>query len=164
MIHYEWFQDPKNLHPRILLDLAPYFRDANLLRPGVTKPIFEFNIGEQGSWTLKIEIDGRDGLPGGPNAESWDHVFTEKSPGAKPFTVPLTPANSRWTLTAYTPHGNPIDSSEILLGLDPYRRSDGAEAAWTDRNIRIRDVPLKKVEQEIVNVRKSSASWRPRLE
>jgi len=44
MIHYEWFQDADNLHDNVLFNLAPHFTGDNALKPGVTKPIFQFDI------------------------------------------------------------------------------------------------------------------------
>jgi hypothetical protein len=138
IIHYEWFGDPKNLDKHILLDLAPYFDGDDRNYPGVTKPIFQFDIGPKGSWTLKIERDGRDGLDGGEKDGDWDLVFTEKSPGAKPYTVDVDPAGSRWNLSTFSPGGRPEETSQILLGLEPYNRATGRDTEWPDRTVRVR--------------------------
>ncbi len=165
IISYDWFHGGEGkLDPHILFDLAPFIRDANLVKPNVTKPISQFDIHGDGRWTFRFEPDGRDGLKGGSNVDDWDFVFTEKSPGAKPYTVPLTPQNSRWALTVYTPNGSPIDASEILIGLDPYERASGKPAAWTDRKVRVTDVPAAAIDKEIEKARAESASRRDRPE
>lgn|GEM_PF-2836520 len=145
MIRYDWFRGgPGRLDRHILMDLAPYFQDANALQPGVTRPLIQFDIHGRGRWTLRIERDGRDGLAGGDRNGDWDLTFTEKSRGAKPYTVDVAPAGSAWNLSVFSPGGRPAETSEILLGLQPYDRRGGKDIPWPDRSQRIRNIPPDK--------------------
>jgi hypothetical protein len=150
MISYDWFRNPPNLDRHVLLDLAGRFTDANTLRPGITKPILQFDIHAGGRWTLRIETDGRDGLAGGRRDGGWDLEFTEKSPGARPYTVDVSPADTAWTLSTFSPGGRPADTSEVLLGLQPYDRRGGGDLPWPDRSPRIRNVELDKAAHRLV--------------
>lgn len=147
MIHYEWFKDEDNLDDNVLFNLAPYFTGENALKPGVTKPIFQFDIDGKGGWTLKIERDGRDGLAGGEVDDNWDLVFTHESKNAKPYTVNVTRENSDWALSTFSPGGRPMDTSEILIGLEPYNRDTGKKTDWPDRTRRIRDMKIEQLKR-----------------
>ncbi len=145
MIHYAWFTGGKDkLHPRILYDLAPHFDGDKTVRPGETKPIFEFTIDGKGGWTFKMERDGRDGLSGGEDKDGWDLVVTHQSPGAKPYTVDVTRANSAWAMSVFSPGGSPEDSSEALVKLHPIDRDTGKDVPWPKRNRRVRSMELDK--------------------
>ena len=128
---------------RVLLDLRQTLSKMDAISPGVQKPRFRFTIAGGGKWTLKIEPDGRDGLKGGTNKDGWDMVFTESSPGARPYTVDLDPANSKWALSVFNPGGMP-ESSEIVVGLKPFDRATGQPVPWPRRDERVR---TGKVEQ-----------------
>lgn len=146
LIRYEWFRDPKNLDKHILYDLVPHFSDDNALKPGISKPMVQFDLlDEAGGWRVRIERDGRDGLAGGEVDGDWDLVITHRSPNAKPFTVDLKPANARWSMSIFSPGGSPTDTSEIIVGLDPYDRATGKTIDWPDRTPRIRTAPLDKL-------------------
>jgi len=147
IISYDWFRNPKNLHERILYDLVPHFDGDNLLRPGVTHPIVQFDIREQGRWVLKIERDGRDGLAGGEVDDHYDLVITDRSDGAKPYSVDVKPDASRWALSIFSPGGGPADTSELLLGLQPYSRATGKAVTFPERSPRIRTMSIDKVEK-----------------
>jgi hypothetical protein len=147
MIHYEWFQDEKNLDGHVLLNLAEHFRGENVLRPGVTKPLFRFDVDGKGGWTVRIERDGRDGLAGGEVDDGWDLTFTHESPDAKPYTVDVTNDNSAWAMSIFSPGGKPMETSEILIGLKPYDRQSGKPVTWPARNIRIRQLKVKDLEK-----------------
>jgi hypothetical protein len=151
MISYDWFRNGRKLDRHVLFDLAPWFTDANTLRPAITRPIIQFDIHGGGRWTLRIETDGRDGLAGGRRNGDWDLEFTEKSPGARPYTVDIAPANTAWTLSTFSPGGRPADTSEVLLGLQPYDRASGKDIPWPDRSLRIRNVELEKADKAIVD-------------
>ncbi len=142
MIHYEWFKGGR-LHPRILYDLAPHFEREKALYPAETKPIIRFTIGDEGAWTLRFERDGRDGLAGGEVEGDWDLEVTHASPGAKPYTVDVPPATSRWALSTFSPGGTPEESSEMLLGLSPFDRASGEVVPWPDRTRRLRTFETK---------------------
>jgi hypothetical protein len=103
--------------------------------------MFRFTIEGGGKWTLSVEPDGRDGLAGGANGKDWDCVFTESSPGARPYTVNLTPANSAWALSVFNP-GGVSESSEIVVGLKPFDRSTGQVSAWPNREGRVTTCPV----------------------
>lgn len=152
MIHYEWFKDEKNLHKNVLLNLAEHFRGENALRPGVTKPIIQFDIDGKGGWTVKIERDGRDGLAGGEVDGDYDLTFTHKSKGARPYTVDVTRDNSAWAMSLFSPGGKPMETSEILIGLDPYNRDTGKKADWPDRKERIRQLQVKDLPRTVRNL------------
>ena len=149
MIHYEWFRDEDKLDSHVLLNLAEHFRGENILRPGVTKPLFRFDVDGKGGWTAKIERDGRDGLAGGDRDGEWDLVFTHESEGAKPYTVDVTRENSAWAMSLFSPGGKPMDTSEILIGLDPYHRDTGKDVQWPDRRTRIRQLPVEKLAKTV---------------
>ncbi|MGD0897034.1 MAG: hypothetical protein ABR915_04300 [Thermoguttaceae bacterium] len=126
---------------RVLFDLRDRFK-AETVHPGVTKPLFRFTIEGGGKWTLKIKLDGRDGAGGGPGDKGWDMVFTQSSPGAKPYTVDLAPENTAWALSVFNP-GGAVESSEIIVGLKPFDRSTGRPAPWPDRRPRIISCPAE---------------------
>ncbi len=142
IISYDWFRDPAKLDPHILCDLVPYL-PSERVRPGVSKPLVRFDLtGEPGGWRVRLEWDGRDGLAGGPVADGWDVDVRSGQPGARPYGVALDPAQAAWALSLFSPGGTPADTSETLLGLQPYRRSDDGEAAWPSRRERVRSLPL----------------------
>jgi len=142
MIQYEWFRGEGDLDGRVLYDLVPHFTGDHVLKPGVTHPIVQFDLGDTpGAWTLKIERDGRDGLTGGDDASGWDLVITHESEGAKPYTVDLDPDAAAWALSVFSPGGSPADTSEVLLGLRPYGRETGEPIEWPDRSPRHRTIP-----------------------
>jgi hypothetical protein len=149
MIHYEWFEDEDNLDKHVLFNLAPYFTGDNALKPGVTKPIFKFDIDGKGGWKVRIERDGRDGLAGGEVDGDYDLTFTHESKGAKPYTVDVTRDNSAWSLSTFSPGGRPMETSELLIGLDPYHRDTGEPVEWPDRKVRIRDLDVDKLDATI---------------
>jgi hypothetical protein len=126
---------------KVLLDIRDLVKADAAIQPGVTHPMFRFMIEGAGKWTLKIEPDGRDGLAGGSDDKGWDLVFTQDSPGAKPYTVGLTPENSAWALSVFNPGGAP-ESSEIVVGLKPFDRSTGQPAPWPSRAGRITSCPV----------------------
>jgi hypothetical protein len=131
---------------RVLLDLRDRFKAEKAVCPGTEKPMFRFTIEGGGQWTLKIELDGRDGLAGGSDEKGWDMVFTQNSPGAKPYTVDLTPDNSAWALSVFNPGGAP-ESSDILVHLTPFDRATGQAVPWPDRMRRIATCPVEKLAQ-----------------
>jgi hypothetical protein len=137
MIQYEWFRDPHNLHPRILFDLAPYFTGEHRNLPGLMKPVFRFDVDGKGGWTLRIRRDTR------PGRDDTEQVFTHESPGAKPYTVNVTADNAVWALSTFSPGGSPADTSQVLLGLQPYDRSSGAPTPWPDRSARVRETRIE---------------------
>lgn len=141
LVRYEWYQGgPQKLHPRILMDLHPVGGGANDLKPGVMKPIFKFNTYPGGKWKVWIKRDGRDGvIP--QRDEDWDHVFTESSPGAKPYTVDLAQPNA-FSLTVYSPSGADNNASDITLGVVPFDRATGATLPVPDRTAMKKDVKL----------------------
>jgi hypothetical protein len=149
MIRYEYFRNPKELDARILYDLQPHFSDEKALRPGVMHPMLKFDIHDKGGWTLRVERDGRDGLAGGDNPDGWDLVVTHESNGAKPYSVDVKPAKSRWAMSMFSPGGSPMETSEILLKLDPYDRATGKSVDWPDRRRRIRSEKVEKIEKVI---------------
>ncbi|MFP4355038.1 MAG: hypothetical protein ACLFUJ_07910 [Phycisphaerae bacterium] len=148
IIHYEWFRNPAKLDKHVLFDLAPYFDEEDTNYPGKSRPIFQFDIGEKGSWTLKIERDGTDGLAGGENDGDWDLIFSDKSPGAKPYTVEVDPKRARWNLSTFSPGGNPEETSQILIGLQPYDRTTGKDTEWADRSVRVRSAQPEKLARD----------------
>ena len=146
MISYGWFKSDK-LDRRILLDLAPHFDGDKRVHPGVTKPIFRFDVGDGGSWTLRIERDGWGRLAGGDSDGGWDMTFTDRSGGAKPYTVDLGRATSTWAFSAFSPGGRPEETSEVVVGLNPFDRGTGEPCAWPDRKRRIRTFRLDEMER-----------------
>jgi hypothetical protein len=148
MIRYGYFANPGKLDARILYDLQPYFTGDNALRPGVTHPLMQFDIAEDGGWRFRLERDGRDGLAGGDDPNGWDIDVTHKSQGAKPYSVKLTPGTSRWAMSVFSPGGAPMETSEVLLKLAPYDRTTGKAARWPDRRTRIRSAPVHEIEKE----------------
>lgn len=138
MISYDWFRGgPGKLDGRILFDLAPYFADEKAIAPGVMKPVFRLTIDGKGGWKICVKRDGRNGFKGSARDADWDHVFTHESPGAKPYTVGVTRKNSRWAMSTFSPGGSPEESSEVIIGLNPFDRDTGADAPWPERNLRI---------------------------
>jgi hypothetical protein len=124
IISYDWFRNPANLDAHILFDLQPHVKG---MRPGIEKPVLRFDLIGDGGWRLAIN----------------DKVFTHESPGAKPYTVNVTPTNSAWALSVFSPGGSPPDTSEIILGLKPYDRVTGGEVPWPDRKVRVRDTAIR---------------------
>jgi hypothetical protein len=147
MIHYRWFANRDRLDRHILFDLAPYFDADRTVYPGVTKPLFRFTIDGKGGWEVRIERDGRDGLEGGQNDGDWDMTFTHKSPGARPYTVNVTGANSTWAVSTFSPGGEPEESSEAVVGLRPFDRGTGKPTAWADRKRRYRTFRLDELDR-----------------
>lgn len=139
IISYDWFANPTNFDRHILCDLAPLVAGTNAIRPGVTRPLMRFDIADGGGWTFRLKRDGRDGLKGGDHPNDWDVVVTDRSPGAKPYSVNVTRQNSAWVMTVFSPGGAPVDTSEILVGMTPYNRDTGAAVPWPARTPRIRD-------------------------
>lgn len=139
IIAYEWFQNPRALDPHILCDLAPYVAGDRSVKPGVTQPLLRFDLGDAGRWTFRLERDGRDGLAGGDDPAGWDVVVTETAPGARRATVAVTPTNSAWAMSVFSPGGSPTDASEILIGFEPYARASGASLPWPSRTPRVRE-------------------------
>jgi hypothetical protein len=135
---------------RILLDLRETLGRKTPNYPIAQKPIFRFTIEGQGKWTLRIEPDGRDGLEGGTDVNGWDMTFTESSPGARPYTVGLEPADSKWALSVFSPGGSET-SSEILVGLTPFDRATGQPVAWPKRDQRIRTKPVAEIERALAS-------------
>ena len=133
---------------RILLDLRQTLGGKTPNCPIAWKPMFRFTIEGQGRWTLKMEPDGRDGLKGGTDENGWDLVFTETSPGARPYSVNLEPANSKWALSVFSPGGSE-QSSELLLGLMPFDRATGQPVPWPQRDQHIRTRPLVEIEKAL---------------
>jgi hypothetical protein len=160
MIQYEWFRDQKDRDPHILMDLTPYFAGAKRVLPGVTKPLFRFDIDGKGGWTLRVERDGRDGLAGGENGGDWDLVFTEKSEGARPYTVDVTVTNSSWAMSVFNPGGAPADTAEVLIGLKPYDRATLRSADWPSRGPRVRDVKVEDAGRGIFRAPRSPSTRR----
>lgn len=143
IIRYEWFRDPKALDAHILCDLVPRL-PAERVRPEVSKPLVRFDLtGEPGGWRVRMEFDGRDGLAGGAVADGWDLDVRSGEPGARPYTVALDPARAAWALSLFSPGGSPADTSEVVLGLQPYRRADDADAPWPDRRERVRSLAIE---------------------
>lgn len=106
-------------------------------------PLVRFDLtGEPGGWRVRLEWDGRDGLAGGPSAQGWDVDIRSGQPGARPYTVALDPAQAAWAMSLFSPGGSPADTSETVLGLAPYRRSDDSPAPWPSRAERVRSLPL----------------------
>jgi hypothetical protein len=122
---------------RVLLDLRETLARMGPISPGVQKPRFRFTIEGGGKWTLKVEPDGRDGLKGGTDPGGWDLVFTQSSPGARPYTVDLDPQSSKWALSIFNP-GGMEESSEVVVGLMPFDRPSGRPVPWPRRDERVR--------------------------
>ena len=139
MIHYEWYGGgPGKFHERVLMDLYPQCKN---MKPGVTEPVFKFEVFDGGRWKLSIKFDGRKGLPNGGAVDGdFDLVVTEKSEGAKPYSVPLAKENA-FCLTAYNP-GATTTGSDILLKLDPFDRATGKPLPSFDRSVAKKDVKL----------------------
>jgi len=139
MIHYEWYGGgPGKFHERVLMDLYPLCKD---MKPGLTEPIFKFEVFDGGRWKVSIKFDGRKGLAkGGADDSDFDLVVTEKSEGAKPYSVPLAKGNA-FCLTAYNP-GASSTGSDILLKLDPFDRATGKPLPAFDRSAGKKDVKL----------------------
>jgi hypothetical protein len=147
MIRYGYFADPNDLDDRILYDLRPHFTGRNALKPGVTHPMMQLDIANDGGWRFRLERDGRDGLAGGDNADGWDLVVTNESQGAKPYSVKLSPSGSRWAMSVFSPGGAPMETSEVLLKLAPYDRATGKTAKWPSRHRRIRSAAINQIER-----------------
>jgi hypothetical protein len=154
MIHYEWFRSDTDLNENVLFNLAPYFRGENELKPGITKPIFQFDIDGNGGWRVRIERDGRDGLAGGDVDGDYDLSFTHESEGARPYTVDVTRENSAWSLSFFNPGGKPMETSEILVKLAPYDRDSGKPTPWPDRGVRIRNLKVDELPGTLGKLRK----------
>jgi putative intracellular protease/amidase len=139
MIHYEWYGGGSGkLDERVLMDLYPSCKD---MKPGITEPIFKFEVFDGGRWKVSIKFDGRKGLPNGGAVDGdFDLVVTEKSDGAKPHSVSLAKENA-FCLTAYNP-GASSTGSDILLKLDPFDRATGKPLPSFDRSAGKKDVKL----------------------
>jgi hypothetical protein len=128
LIEYAWYRDgPDKLAPQVLFDLSPHVLGDEPIRPGIDQPMFSFDVMADGKWRVRVERDGRDGLAGGPVADGWDMVFTEKSAGAKPYTVDLGDSvdkNTAFGLSVYCPSGGDRSPAEIDLTLSSYDRDD----------------------------------------
>ncbi len=161
MIHYEWFRSDTDLNENVLFNLAPYFRGKNELKPGIAKPIFQFDIDGKGGWRVQIERDGRDGLAGGEVDGDYDLTFTHESEGAKPYTVDVTRENSAWSLSFFSPGGKPMETSEIIVGLKPYDRDTGRPTAWPDRETRIRNLKIDQLPSTLATLRKRDRGETP---
>lgn len=156
LIRYEWFRNPRKLDRHVLLDLHPYCGGKNDIRPAVNQPMFTFEVFDKGRWRVRIEPDGRDGLSGGDDPNGWDMVFTEKSRGAKPYTVKLG-RRTAFSFSVYHPSGGDPQPSKILLKPWPFRRggdplgrklrseSSDARNALLPRTVHIKDIPLRKL-------------------
>ena len=83
------------------ISLAPLVAEAEKWTPGIFQPIFQFNLLPEvkGGREIFNRTDGRDGLTGGANIDGLDFRFTHASPGASPYTVDVTRANSCWSLS-----------------------------------------------------------------
>lgn len=148
IIRYDWYRDPKDLDRHILCDLVPHL-GKEPLRPGVTKPLFRFDLTDaKGGWRVRIERDGRDGLAGGRNPKGWDIDVRSGQPGARAYTVDLDPKNASWSLSLFSPGGKPAGTSQFLLGMRPYNRADDSDAPWPDRSIRQRTMAVERTRGE----------------
>jgi tetratricopeptide (TPR) repeat protein len=162
-IQYGWFK-PGNLHPNILYDLAPLFAGDNRLSPGVLKPMFRFTLDGKGGWSLRYERDGRDGLAGGQHEGDWDVVITDKSPGARPYTVDVTTGNSTWAMSIFSP-GAFEESTEAIVKLTPFSRATGQPVPWPERARRRRTMPIADLERALAagaTVKRAAAEPSPR--
>jgi protease I len=138
MIHYEWYGGSGKFHERVLMDLYPLCKD---MKPGITEPVFKFEVFDGGRWKVSIKFDSRKGLPNGGAVDGdFDLVVTEKSEGAKPYSVSLAKENA-FCLTAYNP-GASSTGSDILLKLDPFDRATGKPLPSFDRSVAKKDVKL----------------------
>jgi hypothetical protein len=142
IIQYEWFRNPKNLHPRILCDLVPHLGEEPVY-VNLSKPLFRFDLTDQaGGWRVRIELDGRDGLAGGRNAEGWDIDVSAGQPGATPYSIDLDPNTAAWSMSLFSPGGRPAGTSQFLLGLQPYHRSTDEDVPWPARTPVQRSLPV----------------------
>ena len=138
-IQYDWFRGgPGKLNGHVLLDLAPFCADENDLKPCVNRPLFRFEVFDNGRWRVSIERDGRDGLAGGKVDGDFDLVFTETSDGAKPYSVNLGRRNA-FTLTIYHPSSDETPS-EMLLEVMPFDRRTGQLLPAFDRRAAAKDL------------------------
>jgi hypothetical protein len=133
---------------RILLDLRETLGGKAPNCPIDRKPMFRFTLEGRGKWTLKIKPDGRNGLKGGARENDWDLVFTESSPGARPYTVNLEPAGSTWAMSVFSP-GGVEESSELVVGLKPFDRATGQPVPWPKRDERVRTMPVDQIEKAL---------------
>ena len=120
---YNWYPSAKD--PRLLFDVVAELRSQPVIRPGVTKPIFDFELLPEGGWELRIEVDGRDGLAGGLVADDYDWRFSHRSAGARPYSVAVDPQESHWALSAISPGGKPHRDAQVALNLKPLDRQSG---------------------------------------
>lgn len=142
IIRYEWFQNRNNLDPHILCDLVPYLPQERV-RPGVSKPLVRFDLtGEPGGWRVRMEFDGRDGLAGGPVADDWDVDVRSGDDGARPYTIDLDPADSAWSMSLFSPGGRPAETSQMLIGMQPYARADDQLIERPEQRQRVRRLPV----------------------
>ena len=144
LVQYGWYGGgPGKLDKHVLFDLAPYCEGEKDLRPMVNQPMFRFEVGPKGAWTVWIERDGRDGLAGGEVDGDWDQKFTHESPGARPYTVDLG-KKPTWRFSVY----HPTSSSKVELKLHPQRLKTGDPAGFDDmdltnvqRGVELKDLP-----------------------
>lgn len=127
MIHYGWFGGaPEQFHRRVLFDLYPYCKD---MKPGVTQPIFKFDVYDGGRWKVCIRFDGRAGIPEEAVESDFDLVFTDRSKGAKPYSVALSTDN----VASYSVYNPGSGGSQVILRMDPYSRGTGKRMPAVDR-------------------------------
>ncbi|MGC9453698.1 MAG: hypothetical protein ACP5HU_02430 [Phycisphaerae bacterium] len=145
IIRYEWFGG-EELDEHILLDLTDVLGGRENGLPLVQKSIYRFELGEEkGQWRLMIKLDGRDGEP--ESEDEWDLVFTQDSPGAKPYTVDITRENSVWAMNTFSPGGLPEDSSEAVIKLLPFDRDTGERVDWPGERRRVRTFAVDKLDE-----------------
>lgn len=151
-VQYPWF-NPEKFNERILFDLYPH---CKAIKPCVEHPIFKFELFPQGKWRVSLETDGRDGLKGGAVDGDFDHVFTEASDGAKPYSVELADENA-FSLTSYNPSAK-TETYRACVKVDPFDRATGRPLPHSDRKTRVWDIPVEQVEARIAAAAKLPAA------
>ncbi len=142
LIRYEWYRGgPGKLDPHVLMDLYPFCGGERDLAPAVNRPIFKFEVFGGGRWKVSIERDGRDGLAGGETDGDFDLVFTDRSPGAKPYSVDLG-EETAFGCSVYCPSGRPNLGARIGLRLEPFDRRTGRPVPPSGDRTFVRDVRL----------------------
>ncbi len=145
IIKYEWFHT-RPLHHRVLLDLTDELGGPENGLPLVQKSIYRFELGEEkGEWRLLVKLDGRDGEP--ESEDDWDMIFTHESPGASPHTVDITPENSVWAMSTFSPGGMPEDTSEAVIKLLPFDRDSGERVDFPSERRRVRTFAVDKLDE-----------------
>ncbi len=161
LIHYEWYRaGPDKLDPHILMDLYPHCGGEKDPRPGVMQPIFKFETFPGGRWRASIEPDGRDGLAGGTDPAGFDLVFTETSPGARPYTVDLR-GQTACGVSVYCPSGSPNLGAEIRLHLQPYDRASGKAVSRPWPRVKVADVVLGGLDRVLADLEEAKAGACP---